>query len=449
MKNILFAAVSFFSFSCFSQGIDRVRLDSLFDRLAGTNLAIGSIAIARDGKIVYSRTFGSSTGSARLGPTTGSGSSAGLGPVSSPAYRIGSITKVFTGIMVYELIDKKKLSLDDTLSKFFPGLPNAGRITIAELLGHRSGLPNFTATATGFDNWKEQPHTHDQLLAFIRMQSPDFSPGAKADYKNSNFLLLGYILEKVYHQSYKDLVTERIIRRLGLRHTYYGDHAGFQNNEAPSFKYFDNQWKKENAVYLDNFGGAGAMISTPGDLCQFITAIFDGKLISKASLARMTHIEKDGYGWGMFSFGDSVHTGYGHSGKTEGFASSMQYFPSTHMAIGYCTNGEVYPKDEILNAVFKICFDEPVALPAFTAVTVPPDRWQLLTGTYTGDNGLVVNVSIANGGLVLETKGQKFPVDALSDREFFNRRFGFFFDFDGAGQLVVHDAAVTYWLHKK
>lgn len=414
-----------------AQNIDRTRLDSLFDNLAAHNLALGDIAITQNGKPVYQRTVGKDQ---NPGAT----------------YRVGSISKVFTATMIYELIDTKQLSLDDTLGKFFPDVPNAGTITIAELLGHRSGLANFTAEVTGFNHWKEQPHTHEQLTGFIKSQPPDFVPGKKADYNNSNFLLLGYILEKICHQSYKDLVTERIIQKLGLRHTYYGDRAGFRSPEVPSFKYADNQWKPENAVYLDNFGGAGAMISTPQDLCQFITAIFKGKFIGMTSLARMTRIENDGYGWGMFSFGDSLHTGYGHSGQTEGFASSMRYFPKTGLAICYCTNGEVYPKDYILDEVFGICFGEPVRIPTFIPVHLSKEQEQPLTGNYTGDNVPELTCSLTNDSLSIGIKGQQFPLEALSDHEFRNVRFGFFFEFDPANkQLVVHDAATTYWLHRR
>lgn len=419
-----------FSANNVAQAIDSTRLDSLFNTLSATNLAKGAVCITENGKPVYQRVVG-------------------MGQPPSATYRIGSITKVFTGIMIYELIDAKRLSFDDTLSEFFPDIANSGKITIAELLGHRSGLANFTAPAIHFDTWKEQPQSHDQLLSFIRSQSPDFSPGVKADYNNSNFLLLGFILEKFYHKTYKDIVTERIIRKLGLQNTWYGDHAGFQGNEAASYKYFDNQWKAENAVYAGNFGGAGAMISTPRDLCTFITAIFNGKFITKASLARMTRIEKDGYGWGMFPFGDSLHSGYGHNGKTEGFASAMHYYPEKKLAISYCTNGEVYPKDDILDKVFKICFDEPVTIPTFTSVTLTLQQMQPFAGAYAGNNGLEVSCSIADKALVIQVKGQPFQLEALSDHEFRNPRFGFFFEFnDGGKQLVIHDAAVTYWLHK-
>lgn len=429
-KSISIFISLFFSIIVNAQAIDSVKLDSLFNILAAKNFALGSIAITQNGKLIYEHPFDKNQSAA----TT---------------YRIGSITKVFTAVMVYELIDEKKLSLHDSLSEFFPGLPNAGKITIEEMLGHRSGLPNFTATSTNFDSWKYQPQTQEQLLSFIKNQQPDFAPGTKADYNNSNFLLLGYILEKIYHKPYKQLVTERIINKLGLQHTYYGDHAGFQGAEAASYKYFDNQWQPEKAVYLNNFGGAGAMISTPADMCIFINAIFDGKFISKKSLAHITHIEKDGYGWGMFSFGDSVHTGYGHNGKTEGFASSMQYYPENKLAIAYCTNGELYPKDFILDDVFKICFNEPITIPTFASRTLTNEQLQPYAGIYSDDNGLQVSDSIINGNLVLQTKGKQFAVEAFSDHEFHNAQFGFFFDFeDGGKELIIHDAATTYWLHK-
>jgi D-alanyl-D-alanine carboxypeptidase len=417
-------------FTGFGQSPDLRKLDSLFNSLTAQNLAIGSIAITQNGKLIYHRAFGK-------------------GQIDATLYRVGSITKVFTAVMIYELIDEKKIFLEDTLAEFFPGLPNAGQITIADMLGHRSGLANFTALSTNFDTWKYQPQTREQLLALIRNQRPDFDPGAKADYNNSNFLVLGYILEKICHKPYKEIVKERIINKVGLPNTYYGDHAGFQDDETASYKYADNQWQQEKPVYLDNFSGAGAIVSTPKDLCNFVKAIFDGELISRASLARMTRIEKDGYGWGLFRYGEDQHPGYGHNGKTEGFASSMQYYPENKLAIGYCTCGEVYPKDLILDAVFKICFGEPMAIPSFMTAKLSNQQLEPFVGTYQGDNGLQVSSSADSGRLKLNLKGQQFILEAFSDHEFRNVRFGFFFDFERNGkQLVIHDAASTYILHK-
>lgn len=413
------------------QAIDRARLDSFFDQLSANQLAMGSIAITHHGKVVYQRSFGD-------------------GQTPATTYRIGSITKVFTAVMIYQLIDAKRLSLDDTLSEFYPDLPNAGRITIAELLGHRSGLANFTALSLGFDTWKYQPQSHQQILARISGQQPDFAPGEKADYNNSNFLLLGYILEKIYQRPYKELVTERITRKVGLTNTYYGDHAGFEGQETASYKYFDNQWQAEKAVYLDNFAGAGAMISTPGDLCKFIGAIFDGKLISRSSLDRMKRIGKDGYGWGLFPYGDDAHAGYGHNGKTEGFASSMQYYPERDLAIGYCTSGELYPKDLILDEVFSICFSGGGEIPHFNVERLTDQQLQPFVGMYKGDGGLQISAAADSGRLVLVLKGRPFVAEAFSDHEFRNIPYGFFFDFDPDGKrLVIHDASSTYILRKQ
>lgn len=415
----------------FAETIDRRGLDLLFNNLAAQDLARGSIAIAQNGKIIYHRNVA-------------------IGSSQDPTYRIGSITKLFTAVLVYQAIDEKKLTLDDSLGKFFPDLPNADKIRIADMLGHRSGLANFTAPAIHFDDWKEQPQTPEQLLGFIRSQPPDFAAGAKADYNNSNFLLLGYILEKIYHRPYHLLLEKRLIHKLHLQHTSYGNHAGFQHNEAVSYKYFDNQWRPEKAVYVGNFGGAGAILSTPEDLCAFITAIFERKCISSSNLARMMRIEKDGYGWGLFPFGDSRHKGYGHNGKTEGFAASLQYYPESRLAIAYCANGEVYPKDKILSYVIKLCFGEPCNIPSFTPVTLKEPQLQRFTGIYADKNGLKVNAALTNGVLVLETKGQQFHLEALSELEFRNVRFGFFFNFDPDGrQLVIHDAGTTYWLRKE
>ncbi len=90
-------------------------------------------------------------------------------------------------------------------------------------------------------------------------------------------------------------------------------------------------------------------------MCKFITAIFDHKLISKQSVERMKTIA-DGYGNGLFPYGNEKNKGFGHNGKTEGFASSLQYYPEQKLSIAYVTNGEVYAKNHILDHVFNSCF---------------------------------------------------------------------------------------------
>lgn len=408
---------------------DRTKLDSLFKALERNDLGSGQLLITICGKPVYRRSFGK---------------------LQTPGamYRIGSVTKVFTAVLAYQLIEAKKISLDSRLSKWFPGLPNADRISVAQLLGHRSGLANFTNN-TDFDNWKEQPKTQEELLALIQKQQPDFEPGAKADYNNSNYLLLGYIIEQLYHQPYKTVVRERIIQKLGLHHTYYGEKAGFQPGEAISYHYFNSNWKADKPVYLDDFGGAGALISTPEDLCKFITAIFEYKLIGKKSVDIMKTI-KDGYGLGLFPYGNNQFQGYGHNGKTEGFASSMQYYPEKKLAIAYCTNGEVYSKEHILDHVFNSCFLVKDSIPLFNIQTLPAATLQAYTGTYKASSGLQVIHTLENGQLTATLNGQPFRLDAIGKDWFWNIPFGFFFYFDSEGKrLVIEENGNSYELFRQ
>src|SRR5215211_3300636 len=116
-----------------AQALDKAKLDQFFDRLAEKNQAMGSLTIAKDGRPLYSRAFGYSqiNGSERKPATTAS------------RYRIGSVTKTFTATLVFQLVEEGKLKLSDTLDKFLPSIPNAGKITIAHILEHRSGIHDF------------------------------------------------------------------------------------------------------------------------------------------------------------------------------------------------------------------------------------------------------------------------------------------------------------------
>jgi CubicO group peptidase (beta-lactamase class C family) len=218
---------------------------------------MGTIAISKNGTVIYQK----SIGSARIG---------GAPADANTEYRIGSCTKLFTATLVFQLMEEKRLSIGDKLSAFFPELPNAKAITIGNLLNHRSGLAGFIRN-TDFDGWKEHPKKTEELLALISSRPPDFEPNARADYNNSNYLVLSL--------------------------------KGGRSRQ---------------------FRGAGAIVSTPTDMLTFVNAMFSGKLLGDASLHAMETLT-DGYGMGMFPFDIGSHPGVGHNGKTEGFAASLTY----------------------------------------------------------------------------------------------------------------------------
>ena len=316
-------------------------------------------------------------------------------------------------------------------------------------MNHRSGLPDFTRN-TGFDTWKETLKTHEELLAMIASHSADFEPGAKADYCNTNYLVLGYIIEQLCGKPYKKAVQERIISKIGLKKTYYGNDAAKNADESFSYKYERNGWTKDKIVYLDDFGGAGGILSTPTDLLQFINALFEGRIISKESLDTMKTMV-DYFGMGMFTYSFEKHGGFGHNGKTEGFASSLSIYPDDHLAIAYCTSGEVYPKDDILSKVLSVCFNNSSPQVNFDPVVIPDDTLQTFTGHYSsGAQGFEVISDLVDHTLRFNAMGRAMSLRAIGARHFMSPEFGFFFEFEKEGkQLIIKDVDDVYRLEKK
>src|SRR5882724_4830397 len=286
----------------FSQAINKIGLDSFFNALQKHNLSMGSLVISKGGTTIYSKTIGYSLieENEKIPSTL------------KTKYRVGSISKMFTSVMIFQLIEEGKISLDMTLDKYFPGLPNAGRITIGNLLNHRSGLHDYTEDPH-FKEWMDKPKTHEELLGIITNAKPDYEPNKRASYSSSNYLILSYIIEKICGQPYKDVVDKRIISKIGLEDTYYGSKIDVQKNECFSYRFINNRWQKQTETDMSIHSGAGSIVSTPADLTKFIRALFLNKLISKKSLTKMTTLI-DGYGMGIFTFPFLSKTAFGHSG---------------------------------------------------------------------------------------------------------------------------------------
>ena len=331
-----------------AQTPDKAKLDRFFDRLAEKNQAMGSLTIAKDGKVLYSRAIGYSqiNGSERKPATT------------ATRYRIGSITKTFTAAMIFQFVEEGKLKLSDTLDKFFPQIPNAGKITIAHILTHRSGIHDFIREPD-FRAWSLSARTKDETLAFIARGKPDFEPGEKRSYSNAGYVLLGFVIEKLDGKPYQDALKKRITGKLGLKDTYAGT-GKTDVSKKESFSYsYAGDWKQHEEMDLSIPGGAAAIISTPSDLVKFIQALFDGKLISQENVNQM----KNGMGMSEQKIGGK--TIYGHSGGTDGFSSTVFYLPEEKLAVAYTANAKVYSHGKIFSGILDIYYNKPFEIPTF------------------------------------------------------------------------------------
>lgn len=428
--------IAAFNLSSVGQTINVSRLDSFLNSLASRELAMGSLAISKNGIVEYQKAFGYSyIDNDKKIPAD-----------HYTKYRVGSATKMFTAVMIFQLIEEGKLSLAKKLNIYFPNLPNADKITISNMLYHRSGLHDYTHD-TNFTEWMDEPKTHDELLKIIKDSGSDFEPGSAADYSNSNYLLLGYIIEKICKVPYADALKKRITSKLNLKNTCYGNPISLKNNEATSYKYAENKWNKEKETNLSIHGGAGSIASTPADMIKFIDALFLNKLISKSSLAKMERMIDD-YGMGMFPNKYGSKNSFGHNGRIEEFYSALWHFPDEKLSFAYCTNGIDYPRTDIIEGVLKICFNEQFTLPFANDSILQSEDLDKYIGKYSSDQ-IVVNCTKDGTKLFLETRGKVFEAEKININYFMNANSGYFFEFyPDKDELLIKEADNIYHLKR-
>ncbi len=402
---ILFAAllVAMFS-SSYAQNLDKAKLDLLFDRLLEKNKAMGSIAISKDSKIIYTRSFG-------YGQITETMKK----PLTDDTkYRISSITKTYTAVMIFQLVEEGKLKLSDHLDKFFPQIPNASKITIAHILSHRSGIPDLDVES----GWRMQSRTHEEVIEAIAKGKPNFEPGSRHLYSNTGYVLLGYIVEKVGGKPYQEVLKQRIVSKIGINNTYMGvGNTKAANNESLAYTY-QGTWKEAPEIDLSVPAGAGAILSTPTDMTKFVQALFDLKLVSKSSLDQMKAM-RDGEGMGLEPFSFAGRTLYGHTGGSNVSGAWLAYEPDEKVAMAYATNAKIIPVSEIVAAVFDIYWNKPYDVPTFNAVDVSPEILEQYVGVYV-IAGKPVKMTITRKGATISIQNgtNTIPLEAITTNKF-------------------------------
>jgi D-alanyl-D-alanine carboxypeptidase len=256
-------------------------------------------------------------------------------------WRIGSISKMFTAVLVLQLVDEGKLRLDEPLSRWFPKLPDAEHTTVEMLLAHRSGLGDVKH-APDFDAWARQPRSEAELLALIEALPRQAPPGVRAEYNNSGFILLHWIVERVSGQRYEQRLAERIAAPLKLHHT----RMAVEGEGLGSWRWDDGQWQPMHATHPSVPRGAGALVSTPAELTRFIRALCRGELLKPETLVRMTKLQ-DGYGLGIVKSPVGKNA-LGHEGVIDGFRSALVYLPEQDLAAAVLLHAERWPRDALL-----------------------------------------------------------------------------------------------------
>ena len=286
--------------------------------------------------------------------------------------RIGSNTKTFVAVVILQLVQEGKISLDEPIETYLPGLLrgegiDGTKITVRQLLQHTSGLPDHVETLfpandtrqTGIFQLRDNYYSPRDLLDIALNKPAVFEPGSQFKYTNTNYIVLSLLVEKVTHRPLAEQITKRITEPLGLTHTYYpGPGEEDIRGQHPQGYHVNSQGELEDVTRLDPSwgGGAGAMISTPSELGTFLQATLNGTLLNQDSITEMkktvdtsnlSGVPGSGYGLGILSMPLSCGTAWGHSGGIPGYVTQNMVGPDgTAVTIaGTAARGIVDPSD--------------------------------------------------------------------------------------------------------
>ncbi|MFB7467858.1 serine hydrolase domain-containing protein [Streptomyces sp. NPDC056224] len=250
-------------------------------------------------------------------------------------FRIGSVTKTFSAVVLLQLVSEKKIRLDAPVGRYLPGLLPDDRITVRHLLSHRSGLADYTdamfaRTVPGFEAVRTKVFGYRELVNLALKEPRTSAPGAAYAYSNTNFVVVGMLIEKATGHPVATEYERRIIKPLGLRNTSYvhpatriaGRHArGYLHPDEAGSPLVDAT--EQTASWAQS---AGAVISDPADLNTFTSALLGGRLLPAPMLDAMLSMAPSDatrtrfYGLGLRRYDLSCGTSvYGHTGTVQGF----------------------------------------------------------------------------------------------------------------------------------
>ena len=296
---VLFAAPAFAA-SPAPAPTARAGLESFIESFAHEHEFSGTILIQDGGAKTYGRAFGLADRAFNVSADA------------NTRYRIASITKLFTSALVLQLRDEGKLDLNGAIKKYLPDFGGEGgdEITIHQLLNHTSGLPQYDtvssyqeAFADGVEQY-QKPIAPDALVKRCCSGKLADKPGAKFNYNNADYFVLGRIIERLDGKSYEQALSDRILRPLGLKETGMLHWDVIVDRLAPTYFFRDDTKSLINdmPVYCENWYAAAGMYSTVADLLTFADALYGGRLIKPASLEKLLAPGLDEYGYGLWSY---------------------------------------------------------------------------------------------------------------------------------------------------
>jgi D-alanyl-D-alanine carboxypeptidase len=313
--------------------------------LASNHIAGATVAVWRGGSPLFQMSYGFTDVGARH--------AAALDTI----YPIGSITKQFTAACVLMLAEQGKLAIDDPLSKFVPDLPWADRVTLRHLLDQESGIVDYRAGAID----TTQPLTPASVVDKLKLTDLLFPPGSKYEYSNSNYYLLGMVVEKASGMTYPDFLAKRIFVPLGLKSTSYGWPPSLAKRIALPYVSAAGGLQAATAENADWSFAAGAISTTAADLARWDDALRAGKVIGAESLHEMMSpgVLDDGdvtdYAMGWVVVKHDHNREIWHNGEVTGYHAMNVMYPDAGIDVIVLTNtGGMFAADALAVQIFDL-----------------------------------------------------------------------------------------------
>lgn len=301
-------------------------------------------------------------------------------------FMVGSVSKIMTGVLIMQLQDENILSVNDSLSRWLPEsligeIENADKVTLVDLLHHTSGIRDYLGVEQ-FINAMNTPNfleSQEDKLAYIYGKSAEFEPGAEYGYSNTNYVLLGLVIERARGLTLWDAVDQYIAMPLNLETMEMGTHLQpVPEGVARPYlaDYGDSYFDIMQHAVSDAATGDGGIASNMQDLNIFIEALFDGQLISDSALIQMKEMNvvqeagEASYGWpderyglGLEIYNTPYGTGYGHTGGTSTYSTYLLHFPEEGATLAITYNGAAYQgnaeelKSEMFDRLLELLFE--------------------------------------------------------------------------------------------
>lgn len=329
-------------------GSEKEKIESFMAEFVEQNQFSGSLLVMHKGEVVLNEAYGLADRENKL-PFT-----------NHDLFPIGSVTKSMTAIAILQLEEQGKLSLQDTLSKYFPDFPQGMNITIHQLLSHSSGLGDYLAP----EQIKEytKAYSDQEILDIIYGQPLEAEHGEAFHYSNSGYFLLGKIIEKVSGKTYAQYMKHHIFDVAKMNHTFLIEEDQLQSLHV---KGYENNIVVPN-VHASLLFGAGNVLSTKEDLARYLVAIESHQLIGEQQVKKMlsgtiqASLFDYGYGWyiakNFYTFDELLYT---HGGSLPGLRTGVMRYKDQDLTIVIFNNqGEAWNYPALGNELASIIFEK-------------------------------------------------------------------------------------------